>query len=206
MKKDKKKTKNQTENKGKQTSQNNEELMKKEIKNNLIKLFKVLIGVIIVFIVFKYLFPERFLPALELSGQYVKEMISIFPAVLLIMGLADVWIPADMIKKYLGAEAGIKGKVMTIAFGTLPTGPMYIALPLAAELLRKKASVSNVMIFLGVWASLKIPQIGIEIQFLGIKFAALRFIFTLISVVLIGLIIEKMVNRKELIESNEINV
>lgn len=62
----------------------------------------------------------------------------------------------------------------------MPTGPMFIAFPIAAELLRKKASIDNVIIFLGVWASLKIPQLGVEVQFLGIKFTVIRFILTLI--------------------------
>lgn len=201
---DKKKAKN--EKTGKQSSQNKEELMKKKMKNNIIKLVKVLIGVAVVFIAFRLLFPERFNPAVDMSVLYAKEMISIFPAVLLMMGLADVWIPADMVKKYLGEEAGIKGKLLAIVFGTLPTGPMYVAFPLAAELLRKKASISNIIIFLGVWASLKIPQIGVEIQFLGIRFAVLRFIFTLISVVLIGLIIEKMMTGEDFTKEGEIGV
>lgn len=92
--------------------------------------------------------------------------------------------------KYLGENSGLKGILIAIFLGTLPTGPMYIAFPIAAELLHKKASITNVVIFLGVWASLKIPQIGVEIQFLGLKFAVLRFVLTLISVIAIGLITE----------------
>jgi len=69
-------------------------------------------------------------------------------------------------------------------------------IPLAAELLRKRASISNIVIFLGVWGSLKIPQIGVEIKFLGLKFAFLRAVLILISVTIIGLIIEGTVERK----------
>ena len=74
--------------------------------------------------------------------------------------------------------------------GTFPAGPMFIALPIAGELLRKKASIDNILVFLGVWASLKIPQLGVEIQFLGLKFTFIRFILTLVSVNLIALIIK----------------
>lgn len=171
-------------------------------KEKIIKLIKTIIGIIIIFIGFKVFFPNHFIPALNMSSLYAKEMISIFPAVLLLMGLADIWIPSSLIKQYLGKMAGIKGKIFSVILGTLPTGPMYIALPLAAELLRKKASVSNVIIFLGVWASLKIPQVSIEIKFLGLKFAFLRSIFTLISIFLMGFIIEKLVNKKSLGEED----
>jgi len=70
--------------------------------------------------------------------------------------------------------------------GTLPTGPLYVAFPIAGELLRKRASVMNVVVFLGAWASLKMPQIGVEIQFLGLRFALLRTILTFLGIISIA--------------------
>lgn len=176
-----------------QTQKNNKNQKQKEKINKLIKIF---VALVFIFGGFKIFFPEHFRPALNMSSLYAKEMASIFPAVLLLMGLAEVWVPSSLIKKYLGQRAGIKGKVLAVVLGTLPTGPMYIAFPLAAELLRKKASISNIIIFLGIWGSLKIPQISIEVKFLGLKFASLRFIFTLISVFIMGFIIEKLAEKK----------
>lgn len=75
---------------------------------------------------------------------------------------------------------------------------MYIAFPIAGELLRKKASLSNVIIFLGVWASLKIPQLGVEIQFIGVKFSVLRFVFTTISIFIISTVMEKIIKFENL--------
>jgi len=172
----------------------------KKMKNNLIKIAKTLIFWIIILAVFRMIFPGRLGSALDMSLRYAKEIVLIFPAVLVIMGLADVWVPTSIVKKYLGQEAGLRGKFLAVFLGTLPTGPMYIAFPIAAELLRKRASLSNVIIFLGVWASLKIPQLGIEIQFIGLKFSMLRFIFTLISIVIIGLIMEKSIDVSEELE------
>lgn len=179
-----------------QETQSKKEVSSQYIKNKIIRVLMVIISIIIVYVAFSIFFPERYITGLNMSSLYAKEMISIFPAVLLIMGLADVWIPSSLIKKYLGKEAKIKGKILAVGLGTLPTGPMYIALPLAGELIRKKASISNVIVFLGVWASLKIPQIGIEIKFLGLKFATLRFIFTLTSIFIIGFIIEKVIESE----------
>ncbi len=169
-----------------------------KIEKSIKKLIKTIAGILVIFISLKLYSPTRFDTAISMSGRYAKEMLSIFPAVLLIMGLADVWVPTTLVKKYLGREAKIKGKFLACFLGTLPTGPMYIAFPLAAELLRKKASVSNVIIFLGVWASLKIPQIGVEIKFMGIKFALLRLIFTLVSVVLIGIFVERLIKDSDI--------
>jgi uncharacterized membrane protein YraQ (UPF0718 family) len=168
-----------------------------KFKDNIKKTVKTLIFWLIILTVFKYFFPERFPAAVSMSGRYLKEMVLVFPAVLLIMGLADRWVPSSMVEKYLGHNASFKGKFLAVFLGTLPTGPMYVAFPIAAELLRKKASLSNVIIFLGVWASLKVPQLGIEVQFIGFKFSMLRFIFTLTSIFIIAIIMEKMIDLKD---------
>ncbi|MCF8009337.1 MAG: permease [Halanaerobiales bacterium] len=173
--------------------------LKKKLKKGLSNTLKYLVAITIILIILYQYFPKQIFSSLVISKKYGIEMVTIFPAVLILMGLADVWIPKSLINKYLGKESGLKGILISIFLGTLPTGPLYIAFPIASELLVKKARLSNVMIFLGVWASLKIPQISVEIKFLGIKFAILRFIFTLISIILIGYLIEYIVNKKEVV-------
>ena len=176
------------------------EKQQQKLKNNIKKTIKTLIFWLIIMTAFRYFFPERFPAAVSMSGRYLKEMLFVFPAVLVIMGLADRWVPTSMVEKYLGHNASFKGKFLAVFLGTLPTGPMYVAFPIAAELLRKKASLSNVIIFLGVWASLKVPQLGIEIQFIGLKFSMLRFIFTVISIFIIAIFMEKMIDPKQINE------
>lgn len=169
-----------------------------KVLENLKKTIITLIFWMFIFTVFRFIFPDRFPAAVSMSLKYLKEMVMIFPAILVIMGLADRWIPSTLVEKYLGEQSSFKGKILAVFLGTLPTGPMYIAFPIASELLNKKASLSNVIIFLGVWASLKIPQLGIEIQFIGLKFSVLRFIFTLISIIISGLFMEKIIDTKKL--------
>jgi uncharacterized membrane protein YraQ (UPF0718 family) len=168
-----------------------------KVLENLKKTIITLIFWMFIFTVFRFIFPDRFPAAVSMSLRYLKEMVMIFPAILVIMGLADRWVPSTLVEKYLGEQSSFKGKFLAVFLGTLPTGPMYIAFPIAAELLRKKASLSNVIIFLGVWASLKVPQLGIEIQFIGLKFSILRFIFTLTSIFIIGFLMEKIIINKE---------
>lgn len=122
--------------------------------------------------------------------------------IITIIGLIFSFLPPELVKVYLGGDFNIIKVISAALFGAVMMIPGMIALPLAAELLRKKASVSNVIIFLGVWASLKIPQISIEIKFLGLKFVFLRFIFTLTSIFIMGFIIEKLVNKNSLKEEN----
>jgi uncharacterized membrane protein YraQ (UPF0718 family) len=177
--------------------------IKNKIKDGLINIVKYLVVITVILLSLYYFFPEKIAAGLDISANYGIEMIVIFPAVIVLMGLADVWIPKSLINKYLGEESGIKGIILSIIMGTLPTGPVYIAFPIAAELLRKKARISNVMIFLGVWASSKIPQVGVEIKFLGFKFAMLRLVFTLISLIIIGYLIEYIIQKNKRKEAED---
>ena len=135
------------------------------------------------------LYPAALRDSGRLMAKYALEMLYIFPPILILMGLADVWVPGQAVTKHLGERSGLRGVLLAIVLGTLPTGPVYLAFPVAAELIKKGASVTNIMIFLGVWASLKIPQIGVEIQFLGLRFAFLRFVFTLTAVLITSFLI-----------------
>jgi len=110
--------------------------------------------------------PEKADASLTVSRDYLKEMILIIPPVFLLMGLLEVWIPKDKIRSWLGVGSGVKGALISVLLGTLPTGPLYIAFPMAASLLGKGAKVSNMILFLGAWAALKIPQLVVEMKFL----------------------------------------
>ena len=137
------------------------------------------------------LFPERQTAVLKTAWAFSKEMLMILPAVLVLMGLFAVWVSRDMVLKYLGRSSGLRGVGLALLFGALPTGPLYIAFPLAAGLLKKGARVSNIVIFLTAWACIKIPQEMVELQFLGARFMLARLALTILFAVLMGLFIEK---------------
>jgi len=168
------------------------------IADNLKKLAIFLALTAVILILMRYLFPEQSALSLEVMRDYSMEVALIFPPVLLLMGLADVWIPEDMVKQYLGKTSGWRGILLSLFLGTLPTGPLFIAFPIASEMLKKGARIANVVVFLGAWASLKMPQIGVEIQFLGLEFAFYRAGLTFIAVICIALITDKLLKRSEI--------
>jgi uncharacterized membrane protein YraQ (UPF0718 family) len=156
--------------------------------------FAILIGC--VFVVLAIIAPITAARSAGVTLDYFKEMALIMPPVFLLMGFMEVWVPKDKIQKWLGSGSGIKGGLISLALGTLPTGPLYVAFPMTATLLRKGASITNMVIFLGSWAALKIPQLMVEIKFLGISFTGLRFVFTLTALVIMGFIMETILGRK----------
>jgi len=132
----------------------------------------------------------------QVAWDYLKEMILIIPPVFLLMGLIEAWIPKNKIQKWLGKESGFTGIIISFMLGTLPTGPLYVAFPMTATLIHKGASYTNIVVFLGAWGALKIPQLMVEIKFLGLAFTLLRFVLTLIVLVLMGKLMEKILTKK----------
>lgn len=133
--------------------------------------------------------------SLKVTVDYALEILLIIPPVFLLMGLMEVWIPKDKVRQWLGSGSGIKGAVISVLMGTLPTGPLYVAFPMVAGLIRKGAGVVNMVLFLGAWAALKIPQLITEIKFLGLPFALLRFALTLAALLITGLLMDAFLRR-----------
>jgi len=142
------------------------------------------------------IFPEKKEAAAATAWSYFSEMMVILPAVMVIMGLFSVFISKEQVVKYLGKASGVKGPLLAIFFGALPTGPLYIAFPLASALIKKGARISNVVVFISAWACIKIPQELVELQFLGFKFMGTRLLLTIFFVILMGLLIEQLAFQK----------
>ena len=139
------------------------------------------------------IFPDRQEAVTTTSWEFFIQMIWILPAVMVLMGLFAVWVSKEMVIKYLGKASGIKGISFAIILGALPTGPLYVAFPMAAALIKKGARISNIIIFLSAWACIKIPQEIVELQFLGLNFMASRLILTIIFVTLMGVSVERII-------------
>jgi len=167
------------------------------MRKNLIRDTAVLAAVAGIAVVLLMLFPGKQSAVISTSGEYLMEMAVILPAVMVIMGLFAVWVPDEVVVSHLGHAAGVKGMALSLLLGTLPTGPLYVAFPMAAGLLKKGARVANIIVFLSAWACIKLPQELVELEFLGARFMALRLVLTVVFVVIMGLVIEQYVARSE---------
>ena len=167
--------------------------MKHNIKKNILKESFIVIILLIISIILLVLFPEKIEPVTSIAKNYFLEMIFILPAVMILMGLFAIFVPNKIVTNYLGKTSGIKGMLIAVFLGALPTGPLYVAFPMVAVWLKKGASISNMIVFLSAWACIKIPQEIVEFQFLGLKFMLLRLVLTIVSVMIMGVIIEKII-------------
>lgn len=123
------------------------------------------------------------------SKAHLLETLSLVPPILIIIRLFQVWVPRKTFERTRGETSGLRGILMAILVGTVARGPLYAAFPLGVSLLDKGAILFNTAIFLCAWASIKIPMILFEIEFLGLDFAGLRLSLTLTSILLISFIL-----------------
>ena len=166
---------------------------KKKARKDIVRGYVIFAATLIAAAIILWIFPDKVSPATTTAWNFFLEMIMILPAVMVIMGLFSVFVSKELVVKYLGKTSGIKGILLAVFFGALPTGPLYVAFPLAVALRSKGASISNIVIFLSAWACIKIPQELVELQFMGIKFMAARLILTIIFVAIMGVFIEKVI-------------
>lgn len=140
-----------------------------------------------------YFFRPELSQKIILNSLYFSvEVLVIMPPIMLILGLLDAWIPSRTIENHLGKESGISGWLAAVALGSAAAGPLLAALPIAASLSQKGARTANVVIFLGSWATIKLPLLIMEIQFLGFRFSILRFALTLPLIIITGLLTERL--------------
>ncbi|MFW5706425.1 MAG: permease [Bacteroidota bacterium] len=129
--------------------------------------------------------------------DFMKEMLLIMPAMFVIIGLLDVWIPRESIQKHIGHESGIKGMLWVMVLAFVQAGPLYVAFPVAHLLWKKGCSSVNVFIYISAFTTAKIPMLAFEIGFLGWQFSLMRILVTIPVFLLIGTIMGKYFDRKK---------
>jgi len=171
--------------------------MTKEKKKKTIRDYLIMSGIIIVFVLLYFIFPDKGEVSLRSAWQFFLELMLILPAVMVLIGILSVWTTQEMVTKYLGKESGFKGFLVALLMGTLPAGPLYVAFPVAKALRMKGASIGSMVTFLSVYAAIKLPQILMELRFLGWKFTALRFVITVILIYVMSLFVELIFKKTE---------
>lgn len=166
----------------------------------IIKKYRIIVIALLAYIIAGLYRAEILVEAVGNTWLYLKEMLEILPAVFVLTGLINAWVPAEVIIKNFGQKAGIKGKLVSLFIGSLSAGPIYAAFPLTQSLLKKGASIANTVIIISAWAVVKVPMLIVETKFLGIDFALTRYILTVPAILIMGFICEHLIKRDEVVE------
>jgi uncharacterized membrane protein YraQ (UPF0718 family) len=154
-----------------------------------IKRYKWFLLLLAINIVVGIIFPEIGKLSYQNTKMNFIEVVSVIPPIFILLGLLDVWVDRSTMVKYLGQGSGIKGFAIALLLGSVAAGPLYAAFPIALVMIKKRASLFNVFIFIGAWSTTKIPMLTFEIASLGLKFGLLRLACSLVGITIIAFIL-----------------
>ncbi len=143
------------------------------------------------------LVPARGEAAVEVIGMSLKEMLLVIPPIFVLLGLLDVWISREQLMRFMGGASGVRGTTIAFLMGSVAAGPLYAAFPVATVLMRKGASLFNVMVFIGAWSTTKVPMFLFEYAALGSMFAVTRLLANIPAILIMSAIIARVVSKEQ---------
>lgn len=163
----------------------------------LLKRYKWFFLLLVVNIFVGVIYPEIGKSSFINTKMNFLEVVAVLPPIFILLGLLDVWIDRSTMIKFLGKGSGFKGIAIAILLGSVAAGPLYAAFPVALVMIKKRASLFNVFLFIGAWSTTKIPMITFEIASLGLKFALVRLTCSLVGITIIALILTASLKEKD---------
>lgn len=163
-----------------------------------IKKFRVFLLAAIAISIMTFVDKELGIKAIDTFKFSLKEMILIIPPIFILLGLLDVWVPKDVMVKYMGEGSGVLGVIISMFIGSAAAGPLYGAFPIAAVFMKKGVKLSNILIFIGAWSTMKIPMFLFEFNSLGAKFALTRLAINIPGILLMAYMIPKILKEEEI--------
>jgi uncharacterized membrane protein YraQ (UPF0718 family) len=107
-------------------------------------------------------------------------------------GLVQVLIPRELITRWLGDEAGIKGILIGCVVGGLVPGAPYATFPLVASLYQAGASLGAVVGFVSAWALWSVSRLPVEMALIDPRPALIRYGVTFIVPPLAGMLADML--------------
>jgi uncharacterized membrane protein YraQ (UPF0718 family) len=105
-------------------------------------------------------------------------------------GLVQVLIPRELITRWLGDEAGIKGILIGCVVGGLVPGAPYATFPLVGSLYHAGASLGAVVGFVSAWALWSVSRLPVEMALIDPRPALVRYAVTFLVPPVAGLLAE----------------
>ena len=113
-------------------------------------------------------------------------MLPMLIAILLLLGIFDVYITKDILLSFFISNNFIDTITGTLLGGVLTGNPM-ISYILGGELTDAGVSLYAVTAFILSWVTIGLVQLPAEVEIFGLRFTFYRTIFTFITTVLVSL-------------------
>jgi uncharacterized membrane protein YraQ (UPF0718 family) len=130
------------------------------------------------------------LAGLKAAGRMLWRNLAILLLGFAIAGLVQVLIPKDLITRWLGTEAGIKGVLIGCVIGGLVPGAPYAVFPLVATLYKTGAGLGAVVGFVSAWSLWSVSRLPVEMALIDPKAALARYAITFVVPPIAGMLAE----------------
>lgn len=164
---------------------------------NKIKKYKWTLFFLLIVILISFYNLNTGLNIIKIAGENFKTLLLIIPPIFIFIGLIDVWIPKEIMMRHMGEESGLKGLIFAFLLGTMGVGPLYAAFPISALLIKKGVKYTNVIFFLSIWMSAKLPLLLVESSSLGYKFTFIHLTLMTAIYLLGSYLIDKNLDESE---------
>ncbi len=138
-----------------------------------------------------------------ITKNNILTMLSFVPPIFILIGLLDVFIPREVMIKHMGPDSGFKGFIYAFLLGGLAAGPLYMAFPISAILLKKDAHLRYVVFFLGIWSTLKLPILLYEFRTFGFVFTMTNIVVAIVFFFIGAFLFEVLLSNKEKLNIKE---
>ena len=167
-------------------------LDKKKIKNYI--LYGSFTLFIIVSLIFNYSFGER---VYNNFYKFSLSMISMVPAVFILIGIFEVWVKREMIVKHMGKDSGIRGYFWALVLSGTAVGGLYVAFPIGYALQKKGARLSVIFTYFGAVSVARVPMTLYEASYMGMKFTIIRLLVSLPLIIISAILLEKFLEKSD---------
>ena len=121
------------------------------------------------------------------GGRMLWANLLLLLASFIVAGLVQVLVPQDLVRHWLGTDAGVKGVLLGCVAGALAPGPPYAVFPIVGSFYQAGAAIGSVVGFVSAWGLWSVTRLPTEAALIDPKVALVRFVSTLVVPPLAGL-------------------
>jgi uncharacterized membrane protein YraQ (UPF0718 family) len=128
--------------------------------------------------------------ALKIAFKTLARILPVTIIIILSIGFLLGFLPADIISRIIGEQAGFFGVLVTAVLGSILFIPSLISFPIAASLLDGGATIVSVSAFITTLTMVGVITIPIELREMGKKITLLRNALSFVFAIIIAIIME----------------
>jgi uncharacterized membrane protein YraQ (UPF0718 family) len=155
----------------------------------------IIMGILACILFFIAYLRNEHIHGLKYSVSLILQMLPVLVFAIIIAGMIHVLIPHELVARWIGVEAGLKGVLIGSIAGLFAWGGPLIQYPIAAGLLQSKAGIGAIVAFLTGWGLYGISRFPYEIGIIGWKFMVIRLVCVFTFPFLAGLLAHLFFSR-----------